>query len=73
MSEPTADAGLERLYHWSASAADERTLDDILQETVLAYGDALALDDGICIPSGTVELYVAIVTGEGRIGGRPWS
>jgi non-ribosomal peptide synthetase component F len=102
VSEPTADAGLERIYHRSAAAADERTLSDILHATARAYGDALAIDDGsialtyaelavsvvakaaelsaagirrgdrvgIRIPSGTVELYVAILTGEGEVAHR---
>jgi non-ribosomal peptide synthetase-like protein len=93
VNEPTADAGLERIYHRSAAAADERTLSDILHSTARSYGDALAIDDGsvaltyaelavavvakaaelsaagirrgdrvgIRIPSGTVELYVAIL------------
>ena len=46
MSEPTADAGLERIYHRSAAAAPERTLGDILHTTARAHGDALAIDDG---------------------------
>ncbi|HEX5333537.1 MAG TPA: Pls/PosA family non-ribosomal peptide synthetase [Cellulomonas sp.] len=93
MSEPIADADLERIYHRSAAAAAERTLSDILHATARGNGDALAIDDGsvaltyaelaaavtakaaelaavgirrgdrvgIRIPSGTVELYVAIL------------
>lgn len=60
MNEPTADAGLERIYHRSAAAAPERTLGDILSATARAHGDALAIDDG-SVALTYAELAVAVV------------
>ncbi|HEY5555174.1 MAG TPA: hypothetical protein VIK43_09655 [Cellulomonas sp.] len=59
MNEPTADAGLERIYHRSAAAAPERTLGDILSATARAHGDALAIDDG-SVALTYAELAVAV-------------
>ena len=68
MSEPTADAGLERIYHRSAAAADERTLSDILDATVRAYGDAPAIDDG-SVALTYAELAVTVVTEAAELSG----